>query len=562
MSYVQKRRIQFDAVFVIAFILFILWILLALAWCKRYNVGPLLWFCDIALLMTAIGLFLRSGLILTAQLTALLIFHFGWNLDFGLYLFWGHSLIGSTAYMFYHDLTLYEKCLSFFSHVFVIPAAFYGIIILGVSRKAWIFQWGQTLVLFLLTYLITRPEENINWMFGNELLSIKPDMITPILYYVLMIVIPPVFVYWPTNILICTYFNPSKDEKYLSSSEYPFSQDGTFSEEAGGRSSRVEITTTIVVTILAILISFIVSQKADKKCVVDTTFFQVGANCGAPLETMPLSMIKTRVDDITFGEREYISKVPLLTWNSKELPKQWSGYDQKLHIHTKALLNELNIDSIPAAPQEVMLRGKRVVLGSIVWAFVASDSFYIQKKCDLNSNNEMFDVPCAIGGHGVSEYVSPLTGKVYISTSTNEVYGCGIGSIYALCIVEVYDNVIVSRSPYYLVKRTGIRCPEDVWFISKNGEMLPLLSNPADPLHGQVAFQSTPTLLLENTDVYLCNYNGYEMRNLTYKNNKFDGFVALNSRASEGNGWIDTNTLRYYTEIQGEFIAVNLNLKR
>lgn len=196
----------------------------------------------------------------------------------------------------------------------------------------------------------------------------------------------------------------------------------------------------------------------------------------------------------------------------------------------------------------------------MVWAFAASDDFYLQNICDLHGNRKMYEVRCAIGGHGVSEYVNPSNGEIYDSTAYNEVLGGGTGGIYALGVIEVLGGKVVSRSPYYLVKRKGIRLPEDIWFISKGGSLFPLLSNISKPMLSHVAFQSFANPADNAPDVFMCNFFGYEIRNLTGTPRRFDGFIALNGKPFEGIGWVGTNVLRYYTEREGKPILLDINV--
>lgn len=362
MTYWRKEKLKCDGLSVIALFLFLLWILVSVAWYRRYNPRYLLWFCDITLLMTAIGLFLHSGMLVTAQLTAILLFHTGWNLDFWLFLLCGYLPIGSTGYMFYHDLTLLEKSLSFFNHVFIVPLAFWGAYILGTPKRAWLVQCAQTFLIFLLTYFFTRPEENINWMFGSEVFNITPLVLHPIIYYTLMIILPPLVIYWPTNRMIIILTNKLK--YIMSGDTHPtnFLMKNAIWVGVASLLSHVSILTTIIFIFFASTISVSVSHIADKKCLPDATVFEVKYSSKSPLEAIPLSTTKTRIDHIMFGERDSIREAPLFIWPSQELPKQWSGFDNKWHVHTKALLRDLKPEYIPSVPQELLIQGTRSVL--------------------------------------------------------------------------------------------------------------------------------------------------------------------------------------------------------
>ena len=509
------------------------WILLCIAWNKRYDPSYLLWFCDIALILIALGLFFRSAILVTAQLTALIVFHLGWNIDFWLYFLFNYFPIGSTAYMFYPDLGLFEKSLSFFNHVFAVPFALYGVYVLGAPKKAWLLQSVQTFIIFLLTYFFTRPEENINWMFGMEISDISPLNIHPILYYSMMIIAPPLIIYLPTNRIVTMLVGRwrSKKQKMIN----------------GINEVQVRISPVLSVPfiLLTIFISIGISYLADIKCRLEPTVFQImPQDHRIPLEAMPLSSIKTQVDRVTHNDKNS-GEIPLLAWHSPAIPKRWSDSDNRWHVHTKDILRQVDADDIPAVPQEIFIYGRRSVFGSVVWAYIASDKYYLQKQCDLHGYRKTYKIRCNVGGHGLSEYMNPANGEIYDSREYNEILGKGTGAIYAIAVIEVVGKEIVSRSSYYLVKRRGIFSPQDIWFVIKDGVLVPLFSNPADPVHSRFAFQSSYDSSKGVPDIFTCDFLGYEMRNLTQSPDTFDLFVAPNGKPCKGIGWMDPTQLRY-----------------
>lgn len=553
----RARNLQFDGLLLIASFFFFLYILMSLAWIKRYNPGHLLWFCDIALLLTATGLFLRSGFLVATQLTAIIAFHLIWNLDFWLILLFSYAPVGSTGYMFYSDITLAEKSFSFFSHTFVIPAALYGISILGAPSRAWLAQWGQTCVVFVLTYLLTNPEENVNRMFGVEIFNFSLTKLSILLYYTLMVTVPPLLIYWPTNKLLTIVV------KYWQRGKTPASSYSLNSAPYETVSYPFQMSWSIITAIvfLAAAFSVAISYAADRKYALGQDVFQIAPHGKAALEAMSDSMMRTSVDRLMFGEGETARQAPLLVWPSSELPKQWSGFDRKLHPHTKSTLLKFTAEAIPSVPQEVTLGGTRSVPGSVVWAYVASDDFYLQSQCDLRGERRNYEVVCQIGGRGVSEYVDPETGELYVSTATNEILGNGTGAIYALGTIEVSKGRIVAKSPYYIVKRRGIRFPEDVWFIARDGALVPLLSQSNNPAGARVSFQSPFNAASGVPDIFISNFFGHRVRNLTNTPERFDGFVQANGQAFAGVGWVNSSVIRYYTDNGGKLMPFEILAK-
>ena len=250
------------------------------------------------------------------------------------------------------------------------------------------------------------------------------------------------------------------------------------------------------------------------------------------LESLRTSGVSMSVDHITYKVGESSRQLPLLVWPHPTLPKQWSGFDNRLHAHTKSVLLEVSADEIPSAPQEVLLRGARTARGSVVWAYVASDDFYLQSYPDLHGYRDTYEVRCKIGGRGLSEYVDPATGKLFAPTAYSEILGNGTGAIYALGVIEVVEGEIVATSSYYLVKRRGLRAPEDIWFVQRDGNLTPLLSKPTDPVGSRVAFQSPLRLDYSAPEVFTCDFFGYDLRNLSDTPDVFDGFMGPGAKRS------------------------------
>ena len=294
-------KTKLDALSIIGCFLLGLYTALAVAWLRRYNAGYLLWFCDVALLLTGLGLLFRNAMLVTAELTAVLVFHLAWNVDFWLYLLFGYSLTGATQYMFYPELSLTEKALSFFSHVFVVPAALYGAYVLGAPRRAWLLQWVQTLLVFLMTYLLTRPEENINWMFGTVLPGLSPAVIPPVFYYALMVAGPPLLVYGPTNRLVTLLIHGHGQK---SSRRVP-GRCPSLTETSGlaaGFPLGLSPAGAAIAVLLAAVISLGVAQAADRKCTLGSALFEIAEDGKSALERMPARNVCAHVDHIVFGD--------------------------------------------------------------------------------------------------------------------------------------------------------------------------------------------------------------------------------------------------------------------
>ena len=105
----QRRRIPLTAkLLYTAFVA----VLVPVYW-SYYGPTNFLYFCDTALLLTGIGMWLESALLISMCAVGILLPQILWLADFGTS-FLGFHLTGMTGYMFDHNLPLFTRCLSFF----------------------------------------------------------------------------------------------------------------------------------------------------------------------------------------------------------------------------------------------------------------------------------------------------------------------------------------------------------------------------------------------------------------------------------------------------------------
>lgn len=517
-----------DGLRLLAGFLFALWLALAITWVARRGPTQLLWFCDVSLLATCAGLYFRNAHLVTAQLVAVVLFHFGWHLEFWLYLVAGRLPLGATAYMFFPNFGLWEKTISFLSHTLVVPATLYGSLVLGAPRSAWRVQAVQTAAVFGLTLALTSPAENINWLFGTEFFH--PATPGPsVLYTTAMILGLPLLVYWPVNRLatpLVRRFAPI-DRLKISSA----------------RLAGLLLATTAA--------SFALSLHVDRA-------FGLEPHVLAPLSPSSLGA-QAGLQTSTIVDRFRLVNDPnrlaeLLPYPLATLPLVRSEHRGTERVHLRPILRTVPADSLPSVPQEMLLEGSRSVSGSIVYGVVASDGLYLQPIGDLHRFRNRFVVRLQMGGPGISEFVDPQTGRMFAPSEENEILGYGLGGIYAVAAVEVLDRKVVARSPFYLAKRQGIRLPEDVWSIVREGRNVPLLIR--EPTRAwRVAFQSVPEPG-EPPDIFVSDFFGYNLKNLTGTPRRFEGFAGPGGASCGRIGWWSASRLRYCAERGGHLNIV------
>ncbi len=169
----------------------------------KYSPGNFLWFSDIALLATVPALWLESRLLASMMAVGVLLPEVLWNASFFGQLLTGRRMTGLTDYMFDPRKPLYLRALSLF-HVFLPLLLLWMIARLGYAPEAWVAQTALAWIVLPLSYRLTDPSENVNWVFG---LRGKPQQrIPPLVYLGLLMIGFPALVYLPTHLLLQMLF--------------------------------------------------------------------------------------------------------------------------------------------------------------------------------------------------------------------------------------------------------------------------------------------------------------------------------------------------------------------
>lgn len=155
------------------------------------NYGPtnFLYFCDVALLLTLVGIWKEDALLISIPAVGILMPQFLWCVDY-IVQFAGGKMTGMTAYMFNEKSSLFLRGLSFF-HGWLPFLLLYLVKKIGYDTRAAI-GWSVICVLLCLTaYFLMPPAgavlaspnipRNINYVFGMD--DAKPQsMLPPLLY--------------------------------------------------------------------------------------------------------------------------------------------------------------------------------------------------------------------------------------------------------------------------------------------------------------------------------------------------------------------------------------------
>lgn len=170
---------------------------------KKYGPANFLWFSDIALFGTGIALWLESSLIASMMAVGVLLPELAWNIEYFFRLLTGKKIGGLSDYMFDKKKPLYLRGLSLF-HVILPVLMLYLLAVLGYDERALTYQIFLSWTVLLLTYALTDPNENINWVFGP---GGKPQKkISSLLYLFLLMLFFPLLIFLPTHFLLSWWF--------------------------------------------------------------------------------------------------------------------------------------------------------------------------------------------------------------------------------------------------------------------------------------------------------------------------------------------------------------------
>ncbi|MFW5972992.1 MAG: membrane-associated protein [Bacteroidota bacterium] len=177
----------------------VLTIVVVTVYSRKYGPKNFLWFSDIALILTVPALWLENRLLASMMVVGVLLPEIFWNVSYFLRLLTGIRLTGLTDYMFDRKRPRFLRGLSLF-HI-VLPAVIvYLVLHLGYDPRAFVLQTLLAWLVLPATYLLTGPDDNINWVYG---VGGDPQQRIPELAYLAIVMMAfPVFVFLPTHLLL------------------------------------------------------------------------------------------------------------------------------------------------------------------------------------------------------------------------------------------------------------------------------------------------------------------------------------------------------------------------
>jgi predicted membrane protein len=108
--------------------------------------------------------------------------------------------------MFDPKIPLFIRGLSSF-HIVLPLLLLWTVHRLGYDQRAFVWQTVVALVILPISYLVSDPQENVNWVYG---FGQKPQTILPKpLFVILLMLLFPLVIYLPTHLLFARIFRPT-----------------------------------------------------------------------------------------------------------------------------------------------------------------------------------------------------------------------------------------------------------------------------------------------------------------------------------------------------------------
>jgi len=181
--------------------IFVSWVI-PIYW-KQYGPANYLWFSDVALILLVPALWLESKLFFSALAVSVVLLELLWNVDFFVRLLTRSQLVGLSDYMFDSTISRSIRALSLF-HVFLPAILIWYVYRLGYDSRAFVVQTFSAWVVLLLSFFLTKPKDNINWVYG---FGKKPQTRVPKVIHLLLLMLGlPVLVYLPSHLVLKRLF--------------------------------------------------------------------------------------------------------------------------------------------------------------------------------------------------------------------------------------------------------------------------------------------------------------------------------------------------------------------
>lgn len=183
----------------VAFAWFALWF--PMYW-HTWGAANFIHLCDVAVILTCIGMWASSGLLISSQAVGALIVDIVWAIDAASRIFLRHALFPGNEYLTDPHYPLWIRSLTVF-HVVMPLLLIWGVYLMGYHRRGWALQSAIALPVFILARF-TKPLTNIDFAFSDPFFhrAWGPAPAHIVVTWLFMVLI----VYLPTHLVLKRLF--------------------------------------------------------------------------------------------------------------------------------------------------------------------------------------------------------------------------------------------------------------------------------------------------------------------------------------------------------------------
>ena len=179
------------------------------AYWHTWGAANFLHLCDVAVMLTCLGLWSNSPLLLSSQAVSSLLIDTAWVFDAAARFLTGRHLIGGTEYLFDSSFPLWVRLLSLF-HVVMPFLLLWALHRVGYDRRGWVVQSAIAITVIGLARLAATPKTNINFVYADPFFHRSwgpwPLHVIAVLAFLVFLV------YLPTHLLLSrSFLSPRQD---------------------------------------------------------------------------------------------------------------------------------------------------------------------------------------------------------------------------------------------------------------------------------------------------------------------------------------------------------------
>jgi hypothetical protein len=173
------------------------------AYWHTWGAANFLHLCDVAVVLTCLGLWSNSPLLLSSQAVSSLLIDTAWVVDAAARFLTGRQWIGGTEYLFDSSFPLWVRLLSLFH--FVMPfLLLWALHRVGYDRRGWLLQSAIAIPVVVFARLAATPKTNINFVYADPFFHRSwgpwPLHVIAVLAFLVFVV------YLPTHLLLGRLF--------------------------------------------------------------------------------------------------------------------------------------------------------------------------------------------------------------------------------------------------------------------------------------------------------------------------------------------------------------------